>query len=469
MLLKKFEALTMKKNLICLAIATLCTSQVLAADLQSELIFLRENHPMLRATSFALTAAEKREPAAQAGWYPKIDLAAESGSERITTTPYASGLPSPTSQASNLQRQKKAVTVTQNLFNGGRTLAGVSVARIEREMKDSDRSAVSQEILLEAITAYLNVLKSQMLISLSVINEQTTQQQLDMEKKRVSRGGGVIVDELQAATRLQIVRERRVLYEQGMRDAISSYQQVFGKNPDLNVFQDLEIMKDRMPSTVDAAIEDAQESNPRLLAARLATERSYRMIRMENAGFMPNIDLVGTRNRENDASQLYRKEEDSVLVKMSWNVFSGRETVSRAQAAAYDYRESAEKEKNISNKTNESVRVAWNQYKKGMERLELLEVAVKTSQGVMRGRKKLRDAGKETALAVLDSEVEHFGLLANKVNATIDAKMGSYRLLSALGKLDIESLNLDNGQFEMPVQSINKAIKELIGDELLVR
>jgi adhesin transport system outer membrane protein len=279
----------------------------------------------------------------------------------------------------------------------------------------------------------------------------------------------VIVDELQAATRLQIVRERRVLYEQGMRDAISSYQQVFGKNPDLNVFQDLEIMKDRMPSTVDAAIEDAQESNPRLLAARLATERSYRMIRMENAGFMPNIDLVGTRNRENDASQLYRKEEDSVLVKMSWNVFSGRETVSRAQAAAYDYRESAEKEKNISNKTNESVRVAWNQYKKGMERLELLEVAVKTSQGVMRGRKKLRDAGKETALAVLDSEVEHFGLLANKVNATIDAKMGSYRLLSALGKLDIESLNLDNGQFEMPVQSINKAIKELIGDELLVR
>jgi adhesin transport system outer membrane protein len=115
------------------------------------------------------------------------------------------------------------------------------------------------------------------------------------------------------------------------------------------------------------------------------------------------------------------------------------------------------------------VRVAWNQYKKGMERLELLETAVKSSQGVMRGRKKLRDAGKETALAVLDSEVEHFGLLANKVNAIIDARMGSYRLLSALGKLDINTINLDEGKFELPVQSINKAIKELVGDELLVR
>ena len=115
------------------------------------------------------------------------------------------------------------------------------------------------------------------------------------------------------------------------------------------------------------------------------------------------------------------------------------------------------------------MRVAWNQYKTVLELLELLESAVKTSQAVMRGRKKLRDAGKETALAVLDSEVEHFGLLANKVNAVIDARIGSYRLLSTVGRLDIESLNLDEGAFEIPVQSIDSAVKALVGEELLVR
>jgi hypothetical protein len=41
--------------------------------------------------------------------------------------------------------------------------------------------------------------------------------------------------------------------------------------------------------------------------------------------------------------------------------------------------------------------------------------------------------------------------------------------LSALGKLDIESLNLDQGKFEIPIQSIDKAVKELVGNELLVR
>lgn len=459
----------MKKHIISIAIACL-GSPSYAADLQSELIYLRDNHPMLRATSFAVTAAEKRETAAKAGWYPKIDVATESGSEKISTTSYVQpNVPNSTATNSDLTRQKKSVTVTQNLFNGGRTLATTGVAKIERQMKDADRSATSQEVLLEAITAYINVLKNQMLISLSEINEETTKRQLDMEKQRVERGGGVIVDELQAATRLQIVRERRVIYEQGLRDAVSGYEQVFGKSPELKMFEDVDIIKSRMPTSVDAATDDATENNPRLAGARLATERAYRLISLESAGFLPNMDVVGTRNREKDAGQLYRKEEDSVLVKMSWNIFAGRETVSRAQAAAYDYRESAEKEKNVNNKTKESVRVAWNQYKKGLERLELLESAVKTSQGVMRGRKRLRDAGKESALAVLDSEVEHFGLLANKVNATMDAKLGSYRLLSALGKLDIESLNLDQGKFEIPTQAIDKAVKELVGNELLVR
>ncbi len=462
----------MKKNLISVAVAGLVSglaSPLYAADLQSELIYLRDNHPMLRASSFAVTAAEKREIAAKASWYPKIDVAAERGNEKISTTSYSTPGNPGDPKLSDLPREKKTVTVTQNLFNGGKTLAATGVAKVERQMKNADRSATSQEVLLEAMTAYLNVLKNQMLISLSEINEATTQRQLEMEKQRVERGGGVIVDELQAATRLQIVRERRVLYEQGLRDAISSYEQVFGKTPDLKAFQDVLIMDKRMPASVDSAMEEADDSNPRLQAARMATERAYRLISVENAGFMPTVDLVGVRNRENDAGQLYRKDEDSVLVKLNWNVFAGRETVSKAQAAAYDYRESAEKEKNISNKTKESVRVAWNQYKKGIERLNLLESAVKTSQGVMRGRKKLRDAGKETALAVLDSEVEHFGLLANKVNAMIDAKMGSYRLLSTLGRLDIEALNLDSGAFEIPVQPIDKAVKELVGTELLVR
>ena len=153
----------MKKHFFSMALASVSCVPALAADLQSELLHLRDNHPMLRATTFAVTASEKRYTAAKAGWLPKVDVAAERGPEKITTVPYAAGKPSPTPSETDLQRQKQSVTVTQNLFNGGRTLATTGVARIERDIKQAERSAISQEVLLEAIVAYLQVLKNQML------------------------------------------------------------------------------------------------------------------------------------------------------------------------------------------------------------------------------------------------------------------------------------------------------------------
>ena len=92
MLSRKFEAVQMKKHFFSMALASVSCVPALAADLQSELLHLRDNHPMLRATTFAVTASDKRYTAAQAGWLPKIDLAAERGPEksRPRLTPTAS-------------------------------------------------------------------------------------------------------------------------------------------------------------------------------------------------------------------------------------------------------------------------------------------------------------------------------------------------------------------------------------------
>ena len=75
----------MIKNLSTLATSVCCCLPSWAGDLQSELMYLRDNHPMLRATTFAVTASEKRYTAAKSGWLPKVDVAAERGPEKIST------------------------------------------------------------------------------------------------------------------------------------------------------------------------------------------------------------------------------------------------------------------------------------------------------------------------------------------------------------------------------------------------
>ncbi len=108
----------------------------------------------------------------------------------------------------------------------------------------------------------------------------------------------------------------------------------------------------------------------------------------------------------------------------------------------------------VRNKQDESVRVAWNQLQSGQEREGMLESAAAITFDVMQNRKRLRDAGRETVMSVLDSEVEYYGVLANRVNALNDTRIASYRLLAATGALTPEMIGLDGGKFTLPVKPL---------------
>ena len=423
-----------------------------ANELQGELRYLRENHPLLKASQFALDAAEQRRKASYSGYFPKITVTADKGNEEITTT-----------STTDYDRERFGISIEQNLYNGGKTKAGVSVAEIDRRMKDLERKSVSQDVTLEALIAYLQVLRNRLLIGLAEANEVITMTQLDMEQKRVQKGSGIAVDEMQAATRLQIVRERKVFYEQGMRDALAAYEQVFGREPDLNSLQDLDNFTAALPAELEQAIQKGLNGNPKLVLTQLQAERADKTIAVERSAWFPTVDLVASQNREEKVGGIPSKDEDSVVLKFSWNFMTGLETYRRSKAASFDYYESQEREKNTARRTTESIRLSWNQYQKGLERLKLLEDAASSSRQVMEGRKKLRDAGKETVLAVLDAEVEYFGVLANMVNAMVDARLGSYRLLHAVGELDLQAFDLEGGNFQLPVKPVKDVIDQLIG------
>ncbi len=454
-----------QQTLLSMAIAMgFGASSAWAGGLRTELQHLRNNHPLLKASVYSVQASQERKQAVTFGGYlPKVSITADAGHEDISSTSWNTvGVVEGNATPSDLKRRKYGFTVEQNLFNGGKTLASVNLATLDEAIKTEEARATSQDVTLEAIVAYMQVLRNQLLIDLARFNEKTTQEQLELEKKRVEKGGGVAVDELQAATRLQIVRERRVFYEQSMRDAVAAYEQVYGKKPSFVDMEDLESYTKELPTDIDSALAFGVGANPRMSVIKLQSAKAEKTIALEQSGLFPNLDLAMTHNRERNVSGQAYKSEDSVLMKMSWNLFAGGETLKRTSAARLDHKEALEREVSTLRKTTEAVRLAWNQYEKGNERLQLLDQATQTSRGVMEGRKKMRDAGKETALAVLDAEVEYFGVLANKVNALIDARLGSYRLLHALGMLDLQAFNLDTEPFELPVRPFDDAVKNLL-------
>ena len=77
------------------------------------------------------------------------------------------------------------------------------------------------------------------------------------------------------------------------------------------------------------------------------------------------------------------------------------------------------------------------------ERLGLLENAVNIASEVFESRKRLREAGKETVINVLDAENEVSNAQINYTSAAYDERLAVYQLLRAMGRLNIANLGLE--------------------------
>ncbi len=438
---------------------TFISGSALARPLEEELRQLSTEHPLIKSARKSVESSDYGRDVARAGFLPKLSISGDTGKEKISSTSHQavnnkidSSSKSLLPQKSDLNREKFVTLIEQNLFSGGRTMALVGIAEIDFAAQENAFRSTMQNVLLEGITAYLQVGRYKTLIAIAARNEATTQKQLNLEDERVKRGGGIAVDVLQAKTRLQIAKERRVFQEQNLRDAVAQYRQVFGHAPDLDKIQDLDILTGQLPTSLEEALEVSQELNPSLKEAVLQSQKAMKQIGTERAGFMPSIDLVGLQSNDKNANQLAEREETSLLVKMNWNLFAGGETIGRYRASAANHESLVEREINVARKVEEAVRIAWNQLVNGRERQDLLANAADISFEVMHNRQRLRDAGKETAINVLDSEVEYYGVQANRFNAIYDTRIGSYRLLAAMGQLTPKLVGMEEAKIALPVK-----------------
>jgi adhesin transport system outer membrane protein len=90
----------------------------------------------------------------------------------------------------------------------------------------------------------------------------------------------------------------------------------------------------------------------------------------------------------------------------------------------------------------EQTKLAWQALFTSRQRLELLENAVNIASEVFSSRQKLREAGKETVINVLDAENEVNNAQINFTSASYDEKLAVYQLLLAMGFLNPSGLSL---------------------------
>lgn len=419
---------------------------VSAAQLEKELLGLLYNHPQIRSAMKTLESASKEVSKTKASYFPTVAATAETGQQLIDSPAERNAGDGQEGKPSSRTKQSTTVTVTQNLFNGFLTDSQVRTARLNKQVSFFNLETTRQNMLFSGANTYIDVLRQQRLVELSRENEATIQHQLNLEDERVQRGSGVAVDVLQAKSRLQIAKERRVNFEGALADAVSRYMQTYGHAPDIEVMTDPVPPIEVIPSTLERAVEIAILENPTATSAITNIEVARERRRAVMAELAPTVDLEGQFNFEKHADATIGVRRDySLMVTASWDLFTGFSTRESLSQATYNYRATQDNRDDTTRRVIEQTRLAWQALLTARERLGLLENAVNIASEVFESRKRLREAGKETIINVLDAENEVANAQINFTSAAYDERLAVYQLLRAMGRLNVANLGLTTG------------------------
>lgn len=411
-----------------------------AQPLRTELQDLVKTNPEILAQQSAVAAASETIDKAYAGYLPRLDVVGAYGPQYIDSplTEQSGG------SAWVSQAQIVSGRLTQNVFDGFATPANVRSARLNVDVAEATLAGTRQNVLYSGIAAYIEVLRQRELIELARDSERTIMRQLNLEDERVQRGGGIAVDVLQAKSRLQLAKERRVSFEGGLADAVARYIQVFGHPPEIDRMTSPPIPRAQIPEALEEALELARENNPAIDSSLATVDVADERRRLARSDYYPRIDIVTSANRENDNNLVRGTSTDmSVMMQATWNLFNGFATDAGVSQASAEYQGSLRTHDNVARQVIQQTRLAWNEMTTAQERVELLENAVNIASEVLDARTKLREAGRETVINVLDAENEVYNARINLVIARGDEKRASFQVLQGIGRLELRDLNLN--------------------------
>ena len=407
------------------------------ADTLQEIVQTTVNtNPEVLAAANERKAVSEEINQVKAGYYPTIDLAVGTGWELTN---------SPTTRSSgkgevHLNRDEASIELRQMLFDGMATKNEVRRQTARTNSRAFSVSSASENTGLEAVDAYINVLRRQKLVELASDNLEAHQRFNEQIKLRSERGVGRQSDTEQSTGRLALAEANLVAEQSNLRDAETAYLRVTGVA--VNSLSDPETPLNLIPQVLDEAIQQAINNHPTLKTAESDVESAYAQHDTAKSPFYPRVDfeLGSTTNHDIDGVAGTNRDV-TAMFRLRYNLLNGGKDTARRSETAHLINQASEIRNNTRRQVEESVRLSWNALQTVNNQMGFFKQHVDSSVRSRDAYQQQFNLGQRTLLDLLDSENEVFVARTSYVNAEYDQLFAMYRILNSMGTL-LESLGV---------------------------
>jgi outer membrane protein len=436
----------MLRSGICLGAATCLGFVATAASGESmpeALVKAYQTNPQLNAERARQRATDENVPQALAGYRPQIVASLSSGLQAVRNL-----LPDNTVQSATLKPWVIGVTVTQTLFNGFKTANSVRVAELQVQSGRDALRNVGQGVLLDAVTAYTNVLANQSLVEAQRTNVSFLQETLAITQRRLKAGDVTPTDTSQAEARLSRGQSDLNAAEVNLAVSQATYTQVIG-NPPASL-QAAEPVDRLLPRSRDDATTLAFKENPAVLAAGFDVDVASTSIRVAESSLMPTVTLQGSASHgvDNDPTlSVFRADQASIVGQINAPIYDGGTAASQTRQAKELTAQSRLVLDQVRNQARTAALGAWVANEGAKIAVTASESEVRAATVALQGVQKEAQGGQRTTVDVLNSEADLIAAKARLIGAQRDRVIASYTLLSAIGKLDVKTLALNTPDY----------------------
>ena len=436
----------MLRSGICLGVAACVGFAASAAHseaLPEALAKAYQSNPQLNAERARQRATDENVPQALAGYRPQIVASLSGGLQAVRNL-----LPDNTVQSATLKPWTIGVTVTQTLFNGFKTANSVRVAELQVQAGREALRNVGQGVLLDAVTAYTNVLANQSLVAAQRSNVAFLRETLGITQKRLNAGDVTPTDTAQAEARLNRGLADLNAAEVSLAISQAVYTQVIGNPP--AELRPAETVDRYLPRSRDDATGLAFKGHPAVLAAGFDVDVASTTIRVAESSLLPTITLQGNASHSSQSDSTlgtFRTDQASILGQMTAPIYDGGLGASQTRQAKELAAQSRQVLDQVRNQARTAAVGAWVANEGAKIAVAASESEVRAAGVALAGVSREAQGGQRTTVDVLNSQQDLISAKARLIGAQRDRVIASYTLLSAIGRLDVKTLGLNTPDY----------------------
>jgi outer membrane protein len=426
------------------AVLSLSAWAVRAETLEAALIQAYQNNPTLNSQRALVRATDEGVPQALSGYRPRVTANASAGElyQDTTTKITAPGAPSPFSNlAGNTVPIVYGVTATQTLFNGfqtgNRTRQAESLVFVAREgLRNAE-----QTVLLNAATAYMNLLRDTAILDLQKRNVEVLQEQLRQVRDRFNVGEVTRTDVAQSESRLAAGRSAVLTAEANYKTSAAIYRQVIGIEP-RNLTPATPV--DRFsPRSQFESVAAGTAQHPNVTSAQYNVDAALSQVKIAEGALYPTLSLQGSVQKAlNSSLNSPEAFNASVVGQLTVPIYQGGaeySAIRQAKETLGQRRIDLDVSRDL---VRQTVVQSWGQLDAAKANIEATQAQVQAAEIALNGVREEARVGQRTTLDVLNAQQELVNARVALVSAQRDRVVASYTLLSAVGRLSPRTLGL---------------------------